>query len=936
VLVQILQTKLFVPGLHGRQISRPRLIRELDAALAGTLTLICAPAGFGKSTLLADWSQRTPYAVAWLSLDDGDNDPARFWGYIVAALQTIDVALGHATLALLQSPNLLSPDLLLAPLLNELAARPERAVLILDDYDVIENGAIHHALLYLLEHLPPQLHIMLLSRADPPWPLARWRIQGRLAEVRADDLRFTADEAAAFLQEVMGLRLSTLDITALESRTEGWAAGLQLAALSLQGVEDRAGFITRFNGSNRYIIDYLTEEVLSRLPADVQSFLLQSSILTSLCGALCDAVVEPVEGSPAHSQAILEQLEHANLFLIPLDDERTWYRYHHLFADVLRHCLRRLQPARLTTLHRRASAWYEQQAHWPEAIHHAFSVADYEQAARLIERIGIELFAQTDIQHSLDRWLSMLPLELVAARPRLCLIHAWLLFGHLDMAAALRRVEEAEAALLHAPSEVAARNGTPLEVATDSLAGEIAAMRAVVVAYTPMLAAEEALYQGRRALVELSPGQATFRCIAALAMGMAHVRQGDVAAAEEVLAQATHLGQAAGNLYLYGVAVAHLIAMRRARGTLRLALATCQQAVDWIAQRRAFVYPTFGGLYLNLADLLRERNELEPALRYAKEAVAHSDQEINPGLFIISRLVLLRVLQAQGAWPQVWALVAEIEGLAKRHPQVIQSVLLGAMTAQFQVAEAATEAGPSLAAALTWAQTTEWQEGEIGPTFRFLDFIYQYEHSRIARAQVLIAWAQRTGDRPLLHETLAYLARQQQTAAAARLLWFQIKLLVLQALAHDALGNDTQAGAALTQALRLAQPEGYLRIFLDEGKAMRRLLLKLRAQLDATALQLYAEQVVQAFNAQRRPAQASLPRLSTSVTPTGAQLVEPLTARELEILHLVYEGLSNREIAAQLVVTLGTVKKHLNNIFGKLGATSRTQALVAARAHDLL
>jgi LuxR family transcriptional regulator, maltose regulon positive regulatory protein len=962
--MSLLQTKFYVPGLQGRDphlsyVYRPQLYKRLDQGLGRRLTLLCAPAGFGKSTVLSEWIRQKahdpPTPVAWLSLDPGDNDPVRFWSYVVAALQRVAPAIGLAAMALLQAPQPLSPEGLLTPLLNELAARSETMVLVLDDYHLITDPAIHKALLFVLDHLPPQLHLILSSRIDPPWPLARWRAQGQLAEVRAEDLRFTPDEAARFFQDRMGLDLSPAAITALERRTEGWIAGLQLAALSLQGVNDREHFIAAFSGSNRYIVDYLVEEVLSHQPAAVQAFLLRTSILERLCGPLCDAVLGQAEGSASvagdgftTAQTLLEQLDHANLFLIPLDAERHWYRYHHLFAEVLANRLRQTQRALQATLHSRASAWFEAHELWPEAIHHALAATDFVRAAQLIERVGIAHYAQPAIQHSLDRWLPSLPPTIIRQRPRLCLIYAWILFAQLDMAGALQRVAEAEAAWQQS-------NAQPADAATPpaqerQLAGEIAAMRAMLIAYTPTLSAAEAIVRGQQALALLAPAQTTFCALASLGLGMAYLRQGDVSNSEAILVEATRWSQAAENVYLFSVAASHQVAMQRARGALRLAQTTCHTALAWMAGRGALIYPTYGGIYLNLADLHREQNDLVAAQRYAEEAVAYSDQEVNPSLYLISRLALIRLKQAQGDWPQVWSLLQHVTALAEQHPTIIHPTLLPAMTAQFQLgaqfqlSEAVPLHAPTagLKAALEWARKTPWEEGDLVGAYRFLDLIYQYEHSRVARAQIWIAWAYTTGDLAFLPETLAYLQRQQQVAERGGLCWFQIKLHLLQALAHHALADDAQSRLALTQALRLAHTESYLRIFLDEGEPLRRLLAAFGLWLDQQPPD-EAWHPIQAYIAKLLPAFGPLPAAHTTTAPIGQTphasrptLVEPLSERELELLRLVHDGLSNSEIAERLIITVGTVKKHLNNIFGKLGVSSRTQAVVAARALRLL
>jgi len=922
----LLQTKFYVPPSRPQLVRRPLLDRLWDNPIR-SLVLISAPAGFGKTTLVSEWLARTDLAATWLSLDDDDNDPIRFLTYLIAALQTRQPHVGVSAQGLLTAPQTPSLKAILTLLLNDLGTLTAPLALVLDDYHLIVTPTIHETLTFLIDHRPPTFHLIITSRIDPPLPLARWRVRNQLIEVRADDLRCTLQETASFLNDVMGLTLSLSEITALEKRTEGWIAGLQLAALSMQGRQDVAGFIQAFSGSHRHVLSYLSEEVLNRRPEGTLEFLLQTSLLERLSASLCDAVT-----GRSDSQQVLTKLVQANLFLIALDDEGKWYRYHHLFAEVLRTRLYELQPTLIPQLRQRATAWYEQQQLWSEGIHHALAAKDFAQAARLIERVGFAFFAQTDIQHSLQRWLATLPAEIIGNRPRLCLIYAWILFAHLDLPTAFQQLTAAEAAL---------QLGAP-QPAEASIGGEVAAIRAILTAYTPTLPAAAALVEGQRALALLSHHQPTFRAIAGLALGMAYMRQGDVTNAEQILAEATRMGQAADNVYLFGVAASHQVAMQRARGALRRALTTCQQTFAWAAQRGALVYPTYGGLYLNLADLLREQNDLVASLQYAEKAVSHSDQEVNPGLFIISRLALLRIRQAQGEWDQVWSLLQQVSTLAEQHPQVIHSTLLHAITAQLQATRAtsAPKATDGLSAAMTWAQSAAWEEGALVSAYRFLDFIYRYEHSRIARAQIFITWARATGNHAYLAETLAYLERQRQIAEDGNLLWFQIKICLLQALAYALLGAADHAYKVLAQALELAQPEGFIRIFVDEGEPLRLLIDDFRFMINDAALLRYVDQLVAAFEAetpdQHEIRDNLLNEESVNPKPKIQNLIEPLSARELEVLQLVAAGLSNTEIAAKLIVSPSTVKTHINHIFGKLTVESRIQAVVRARELGLL
>ena len=470
MLTTLLATKLFIPPARANRVPRARLIEQLNKTRP--LTLISAPAGFGKTTLLSDWIPQSEHCVTWLSIDEDDNDPIRFWVYVVAALQKLRPDLGRDTLILLQSPQPPPITLILSTLINEISSFPENFSIVLDDYHFIKTQSIHEAVTFLLDHLAPQMRLILTTRADPLLPIARLRARNQLTELRAYDLRFTPDEVAKFLNEVMGLRLSTDDIAVLESRTEGWVAGLQLAALSIRGRDDVSAFIQTFSGSHRHILTYLAEEVLERCHEGTLNFLLQTSVLDRLCGPLCDAVT-----GGSDSQVLLQRLEQANSFLVPLDDHGIWFRYHHLFGEVLCARLARSQSSLMPELHRRASVWLEQNGLLTEAVRHALASQDFERAARLVEIIGMAQFGQPIVQFSLNMWLTALPDQLTKLRPRLLLIHAWQLFIQLEMSASSRRVDEAEQALQLAHHELNAHE-------EQNLKGAVAAMRAFSHAYT--------------------------------------------------------------------------------------------------------------------------------------------------------------------------------------------------------------------------------------------------------------------------------------------------------------------------------------------------------------------------------------------------------------------------------------------------------------------
>lgn len=934
----LLQTKLYVPPPRPHLVARPAMTAKLAAGSLRPLTLIAAPAGFGKTTAVSEWIAQTTQAVAWLSLDDDDNDPTRFLTYMIAALQTQQPAIGGVALGVLSAPDAPPLKVVLTLLINDLGTLSTPLALVLDDYHLITTPAIHEALTFLVDHLPPSFHLILTTRIDPPLPLARWRVRNQLTEIRADDLRFLPDEAAAFLNGVMGLDLTSSEIATLETRTEGWIAGLQLAALSLRGRQDAGEFVRAFTGSHMFIVDYLAEEVIGRQPVEVQRFLLQTSILERMCAPLCNAVTDRTD-----SQALLGKLQQQNLFVIPLDDERHWYRYHHLFAEVLR---ARWQQATTSSsdgmveLHRRASLWYEQEGLMAEAVGHALATGTFAQAARLIEQMGMMVFGQGAVHYVLTKWLAALPAELVRTRPKLGLIHAWLLFNRLDPQAALDRLEDAEQALLQT-------NGADADLADKhNTHGEIAATRAITATYSRQFNPEQVNGWAQIALDTLRPDNATYRAVVFGALGTAAMQQGDVAGAERAFVQAATISRTAGHEYMALASVFHLTNMQRARGALRLAVTACQQALDWAAAHGAQTTFGAGMLLIQLADLLRERNDLVAALHHATAGIALSHQGAHPSLFLVGSLVLVCIKQALGDREGIFALLDQIRQVAANLYQADWIVaLLPAVEAHLHLTQS------DFALALQWAQQADWDE-QWPDHFRGTHhFVYAYEYSGIRRAQVLIAHAVREpANQDHLAEVMSYLERRGQVAVNRGLLWLRIKVYALQALVHQALGDATQAQALLAQALALAEPEGYVRIFVEEGEPLRWLILDLRAWLarqlpdeQHRRLLTYTEALLTAFGVapatQGNPPRQKLKLFTASASLAGSKnqnLVEPLTPRELEVLRLIAAGHSNREITLMLVVSLGTVKKHLSNIFGKLATESRTQTIARARELGLL
>jgi LuxR family maltose regulon positive regulatory protein len=907
-MIPFLTTKLFIPLRRPRDsvVDRSRLTDRLGAANGQRLTLISAPAGFGKTTLLSEWIPHSEHCVSWLSLDPGDNDPVRFWAYVAAALQTLRPDLGISALALLDLPQTPPIESILTLLLNDVAAFPDRFTLVLDDYHVVETPAVHTALTFLLDHLPPQMHLMITSRSDPPLPLARWRARRQLTEIRAADLRFTSDEAATFLNHVMGLSLAADEITALEAHTEGWIAGLQLAALSMQGRDDVSGFIRSFTGSHAYIIDYLAEEVVQRQSAEVQSFLLQTSILDRLCGPLCDAALERTD-----SQRLLEHLERSNLFIISLDDKREWFRYHHLFADVLQARLRRDYPKLSPELHRRASAWYEQNGRLSEAVSHALAAQDYHQASRLIEQKSRAMWQRGEVT-TLQSWLAALPPDIRRARPQLSLAKAWAALAVNQIAVVEASVLEAEAAM----DQLAEEEVKPLRAQVDALRSTLANIRQD---------SAQSIDLAHRSLAHLPEGDHFLRGHLAYNLGWAYLSQGDLTAASQKLREAATFSLSEGDLSTASLALNALGAGLEARGRLREAASYYRQVIQAIQMDGRPLPVTMAcGAYVRLGGILYEWNQLDESAQCANQGIELSRPFQASGVVFVGCLVLTRILQAHddltgaiGSWRNAET-AARSGGISTAMLRMVEAVRAELWLAQRNIEDAAQ-----------WAAAYErdlnfpagdWPDaGQLSP-------IFDFECLTLVRVRM----AQARWD-----EALSLLTRLQPVVEAGTRKTGLIELLALRALTLQAQAKSAESVAALECALALAEPEGYVRTFVDEGEPMRLLMADYRLQIERRdgTLKSYVDKLLMAFPSVTPIAPASQIRNQQSEINN---LIEPLSDREQEVLRLIADGLSNHEIADKLVIGLGTVKTHINNIFGKLDVKSRTQAVARARELRLL
>ena len=909
----LLATKLHVPGPQPGFVARPRLVEALDEGLARGLILACAPAGFGKTALLAGWVCRGDRPVAWLSLDAGDNDPARFWRHVVAALDGVRPGMAERAGPLLGPPAPASFVGLVTALINDLAAQPGEGevLLVLDDYHLIDTQPVHESLTFLLEHVPPGLHLVLASRADPPLRLARLRARGQLAELRTDDLRFTAEEAAALLRESAGPGLPGAAVAALAARTEGWAAGLQLAALSLRGRPDIAGFVAAFSGSHRYVLDYLTEEVLDRQPEQVRTFLLETSVLERLSSGLCDAVTGGDDG-----QAMLERVEQAGLFLVPLDEVRGWWRYHPLFADLLRARLQQQRPGRGAGLHRAAAAWCEEHGLADDAVRHALAAADPAWAARLIERHA-DAFLLRSEGATLQRWLAALPAGLAGSRPRLLLAQARLaLLSH--------RVETAEVALDAAERALAGAPGVadePFEPSVGRAASHLADLPAAIALGRTLLAvlrgdAERAITFGRRTLAEAGEAEWLLTSHANGYLGVAEWLRGQLAEAERALSSSIAQGRAAGQPAMTAWGYHDLGKVQRAQGRLDTAAGTYRQALEVAAATSRTALPAAGIAYVGLAEVAYQRNELDAALRHVSEGIGACRQMNFTQPLATGLASLAWIRQARGD-PGGARDAMEEAGRITPGPGVAGLLNpVPAQRARLQLAQG------EAAAAARWTQECGLGPDDVLP--------YPREPEYLVLARVLLAQ-----DRP--DPALALLERLRAAAAAQDRTGSIIEIQALQALALAAAGDGDAAVDALAGALILACPQGYIRVFADEGPPMAALLARLVAAQkagQAPARDVPLGCLARFLRAFGQPAAASGAERAAAAAVPG--LVEQLTPREREILVLLAAGTPNPRIAEELVVTLDTVKKHVSHLLGKLGAANRTEAVTRARQLGLI
>ena len=906
----LLETKLYMPRSRRGLVLRARLSERLDRGAVSKLVLVSAPAGFGKTTLLSEWLAAGPAAAAgerlaaWLSLDRGDNDPVSFWAYVIAALRTVAAGVGESALALLRASPPPPVEAVLTVLLNDLAAVAGDVVLVLDDYHVIDAPAVRDGMAFLLDHLPPGLHVVIASRADPALPLARLRARGELAEIRAAELRFTPDEAAVYLNGLMGLQLTAQDVAVLEARTEGWIAALQLAALSMQGREDVAGFIAGFAGDDRYVVDYLAEEVLARQTGRVQAFLLQTSVLGRLSGPLCDAVTGQGGG-----KAMLEALDRANLFLVPLDDRRRWYRYHHLFADVLQARLLDEQPGQVPGLHRRASAWYEQHGERSLAIGHALAAGDFGRAADLAE-LAIPAIRPTRQEATVRAWLEELPDDVIRVRPVLSVGFAGALLTAGELEGVEGRLRDAERWLDPATGARERSQVPPAEmVVTDE--EEYRRLPATIEVYRAGLALARRDIPGtvrhaQRTLELALDDDHLCRASAAALLGLVYWGSGDLEAGHRAYSACVAGLRRAGFVAdILGCSIA-LADIRITQGRLGEAMRTYEQALQLGPEQGGPVLRGTADMFVGMSEIARERDDLRAAAQLLLRSEELGEHTGLPQNRYRWRAAMARLREAEGNLPGALDLLNEAERLyvSDFFPNVRP---VPALKARVWIAQG------RLGEALGWAREQGLSADDD------LSYLREFEHITLVR--LLLARYEGERAERSLQEATRLLERLLLAAEEGGRTGRVIEILVLQALAHQKLTDIPAALASLERAMTLAEPEGYVRVFVDEGPPMTSLL---RAAAKQGIARNYVRRLLAALSG---PEHSS---------PTEQALIEPLSERELDVLRLLGTELDGPAIARELTVSLNTMRTHTKNIYAKLAVTNRRAAVRRAAELNLL
>ena len=904
---QFLITKLYIPPFRSEHISRHGLLNKLNNGLHRKLTLISAPAGFGKTMLVSEWvnslkSKSTDSEIVWISLDEQENDPARFLAYLVVALQRIeeiDAQFGEGLLGMLQSPQPLPSREILTSLINKIAVLSKKIIIVLDDFHVIESQQVHETTAFLLENLPPQIHLVIATRDDPPLPLARIRARGQMTELRAADLRFSSAEISQYLNQAQGLNLSQEDISTLETRSEGWIAGLQLAAISIQGQKDSANGVESFSGRHRFVLDYLIEEVLEQQPESIQRFLLQTAVLNRFTGPLCDALTGQENG-----QETLEDLERANLFIVPLDDKRQWYRYHHLFADLLRMRLNQAQSEQFTILYSKASEWFEQNDYPDEAIKYSLRTENHERSTHLLDKYIEQIINRGEYTNAM-LWLEKIPEELLHTKPDLCILNAWYLFsrGHLDAAE-----NNLLAAEKHLPTETSSQNisKNTESIAFSELRGRVAAVRAFISTFRVDVPA--IIQNAHQALDALPKQDLVWRSAVSIALGDAYGITGNMDAAYKARLEALEVVKTTGNIYLTLLSAMKLAVTIRMQGRLQRVVEICEEYNHLVDGMGLSQMEVVGWLYAVWAEALVETGELDEALIKGKHGVKLTADSEDIAMRGWSHLCLAKILFTRGDFSGAEETIRNMEEsmIGQHMPPYISGGLL-AWRARILLTL------NKLDAVTQWCETRGL---EVGGTINQLNASEYLVFARFLLAREV--W----GD--------AFEVLQQLIAVANAGKWTSIKIeiFVLQALIYQAKGDLEKALTSLNQALTLAEPGGFVSVFVNEGPPLARMLYEAAKQNTSP---IYINRLLSAF-----PISETEEDVSQQSKDATEQMIEPLSTREIVVLQLLAQGLRRQEIATKLVLSPHTIKSHVRNIYGKLGVNNQMQAVAKARGLGLI
>lgn len=934
----LIRTKISMPRISLEFVHRPRLTELIERGVLGPLTLLAAPAGYGKTNLMIEWATETHLPAAWLNIDNEDNDISRFFRYLLGALQTVEPGLGEDALDFLQSAKGGGVSVGLTLLVNEISVLQKELVLVLDDFQALDDVLILQSIGFLLKHLPQNLHLVIASRSEPALDLALFRAKGRVIELGAADLRFTGEEVGLFFQQAMRLELPAEVIQTLEKRTAGWITALQMAAVSLRHQADPATLLANLEGDAHFLVDFLAEEVLDRQPEEIRLFLLRSAILDTLSGPLCEAVVNP-EAQPGYGMVMLNRLEHANLFISALDEKHEWFRYHNLFTDFLRHIQAEINPAEIPVLQKRAALWFEQNAGLNEAFQYGLASGDMEWTANLIER-NTQKMIKTGEVFTLTRWIGKLPDTVIHQRPRLGLTYAWGLIAAYQLDLARYWLDDTRQSLDQIEKQTETAAGSAAAASQESENSGLWNMRGGLAVCQSSLAmlngdVEQAASFSTQATSFLQEENPFIHSLLALEGSLYYILSGDTQAAIDSLRDTVRIARQANNLLVMIIATCEIADIQVIQGQLSQALVTLQKAQYMVIGPEGEPLPMAGLVDVGFGEILLERGSLEEAHTYIERGCRMS-QSLWPISSMDGMISLARLHQARGEIADCKAIIAEASrmALSTESSQWDDTIISG-------VAIRMALQRDDLSEAEQWRSRGGFPD--LSDAIALERYPYHiFEYMQLTKARFLMVRGQDTGRIDYLQQALELLDTLQLEAERLQRVTSKIEIFILRAIIQFTLGDD-RASSTLLEALAMGEPEGYCRIFLDEGWRLTELLRQCQStQRDSDSYLPSAAFIERLLNASantpgsRKAARLIEQRTSPTNGKTDDGLLITLSAREMEVLTLIAEGKTNQEISAQLYLALNTVKRHAYNIYAKLDVKKRTQAVSRARQLGLI